>query len=363
MKHLFVYFTVIIMCGSAMGAKAVDLSAWRKGRAAAVNPDIQRAESLAAAGKYKKAARSFAKIEKKADDDSVAAYAALARGDTYYQARNHFKAMDAYKSAVSRYPQSGDYNHGLDMLRLIAEDFAQARTKGFFKGFHKQEARELYRHIIGLAPFGDKTGKDMLRLAELERDAHEINEAINTYQLTLKRFAGTQYAETARLELAETFLTEAQNTRDTIRLAEAAELHVERALRDDPNQPQALAIKKAVEKIYAEHYHYLGEFYSGKAHYNAETAGRYYGKVKNDFPESAEATDATVQLAALSGHDMPDHRVAVKPADTRIVPDPEKVVPGLKIDENASPDDVVPKVIVDDSQPKKYLLPIYDYGL
>ncbi|MDT8391830.1 MAG: tetratricopeptide repeat protein [Lentisphaeria bacterium] len=361
MKHLFLCLTASVVCGSLLAADTVDFSAWREGRAAAAHPDIQQAESLAAAGKHKKAARAFAKIEKKTADEAVAAYAGLARADAYYQVRDHFKAMDAYKSAVSRYPQSGDYTHGLNMLRLIAEDFAQARTKGFFKGFHKEDARELYRHIIGLAPFGEETGKDMLRLAALEREAHEINEAINTYQLILKRFAGTPRAETARLELAETFLTEARNTRDTIRLAEAAELHAERALREDPDQPEALAIKQAVKKIYAEYYHYLGEFYAGKAHYDAETAARYFTKVKTDFPESAEAADATLQLAMLSGEDIPE--AAITPADTRKVPDPEVAVPGLKIDENAAPDDVVPETIIDDSQPKKHLLPIDDYGL
>lgn len=363
MKHVFVYFTASVICCAAVGAAGLDFSSWRKGREAGSNPAIQQAETVAAAGKYKKAARAFSRIEKKTPDDTVAAYAALAQADSYYQARKHFKAMDAYKHAINRYPQSGDYTHALDMLAVIAEDFAQARTKGVFKGFHKKEARELYRQVISLAPFGDKAANHMLRLAELEREANEVNEAINTYQLILKRFAGTTYAGIARLELAQTFLNEAQRTRDTLRLAESAELYADQALRQDSNQPDALKIKRKVEKIYAGYYHYLGEFYSGKAHYNPRAATRYYSKVQKDYPETEKASDAQVQLTMLAGKETQSGQTVSKPADIREVPDPEKAIDGLKIDETAAPDDVVPKVIPDDGRPEKYLLPLDDLEL
>jgi tetratricopeptide (TPR) repeat protein len=329
------------------------------------NEYIDYGTDLERVGNYGKAAKVYALAAKRAENDDTAGYAMLCRADCMYAARKHFKAVDYYKEAVSKYPQQIDYAHALTMFRTIAEDFANGRTRGLFKGFRKRDARELYRYLISLAPYGEKTGADMIRLAELQRNAREIPEAIATYKLAMKRFPGTDVANEARVELAETLLNEAQETRDTYRLAEATDAHVRRALRADPGNEEALEIQAAVNKLYADHYYYLGNFYQNPFHYRPEPAQRYLETVFKAYPTSENADSASQQWAVLAGEDTPD--VPAEPEqirETRELPDPEEVVPGLIIGDDLPPEkEPTPADRQEDERIRKWLLPIDDLGI
>lgn len=364
MKTICAVAVASFLVGSGgMADEGVDLLAWRAAYQDRVaNEYTDYGADLERVGAYKKAAKVYHLAAKRSGDDAVAGYAMLCRADAMYAARRHFRALDYYKEAVGKYPQHIDYGHAIDMFRVIAEDFANGRMRGLFKGFHKRDARELYRYFIGLAPYGERSGRDMLRLAELERQAREVNEAVGTYQSIMQRFPDDEVAAIARIELANTLVNEAINTRDSYRLAEAAGIHVERALAVNPEQPEALAIRDALNRFYAGYYHYLGEFYSRPAHYRPEAALRYYETVFKGYPASGEAQSAALRWASLSGSEVPE--VPNTPENigkTRELPRPESVVPGLKFGEEPAPEpgrQIEPKKGVE-----KWLLPIDDQGL
>ncbi len=320
-----------LMAFAPLGTAAqqtADLLAWRAAYADKMaNEYLDYAADLERVGAYKKAGRVYALVAKRSKDAAMSAYATLCQADTAYLNRRHFDALDTYRTALAKYPQHADFPHALRMLRLIAEDFAHGRTRGLFKGFHKKHARETYRFLIGQAPFAAQAGQDMMRLAQLERQANEINEAIDTYQLIIRRFPAQEIAVQARLALAETLLDQAHSSRDTFRLAEAAEAQVERLLRDQPDHPQALAMQTDIEQLFANHFFYLGTFYSRPVHARPEAAKRYFEMAFKAYPQSTVAPEAARRWALVDNQEAVVPSVPTQIRQKRELPPPGEVVP------------------------------------
>lgn len=360
MKILVYTVFTVAMCHLLAADQFTDLTAWRVGIEEKVATEYtDYGADLERVGAFGKAARVYRLAAKRAKGQAeVAGYAMLCQADATYARGKRFRAAELYKEAINTYPQHIDYGHALNMLRRIAEDFAHGRIRSLFKGFHKGDAIQLYSHVISLAPFGSKAGADMLRLAELQREANKVPEAIETYKLAIKRFPNRETAVRARVELAETLLEKATETRDTYHLAEMTDTYLQRALDADPDNPEAQAIDEALGKLFANYYFHLGEFYSLPEHSRPEVAARYYEMVFEAYPDSEFAPVAARRWAAVTKAEtpeIPDEPTRIR--EKRMLPDPGEVVPGLITGSELPRDTGSPEGTAGDDM-KKWLLPI-----
>ena len=284
-------------------AAGIDFQSWREPYGDKLaNQYVSYAADLERVGAHAKAGRIYGLAVKHSESPSLAGYATLCRADTLYRGGKRFKALRFYKQAIETYPQYIDYAHALTMLRVIAEDFAGGKT-GFWivKGAYRENAREVYRYLTDLAPYAEETAGDMMRLAELYRDAGQPEAAMELYKSVLERFRTSPAATRARVELAETLIGEAGKTRDKLRLAKSAELYAERALREDPENADAQQVMSTIRDVFAGYYLGLGHFYLKPASRKPEEARRYFQLVVSTYGGTEAAAEAAAELARLTG--------------------------------------------------------------
>ncbi len=263
----------------------------------------EMATRLEREGQYKAAAKRYRLLAGSARNSANQAYALQKCADCSFKAGKVYAAYTHYKKLLDEYPLLVKQAHVLDRLRAVAEGFAEGRASLF--GFKNPSlAAEVYELILRLAPAGPQAADDMLRLADFQERAGNVEEAAATCRDLLRRYPERA---AARVRLAGLILEEARAGDGDGRLRREARRELEQFLAaapDGPEAPLARSMLALVRETLARDRLELGRFYSQAPHRRPAAARRYLHDVLVQYSDTAVMPVARAILARIES--MPE---------------------------------------------------------
>ena len=260
-----------------------------------------KAASYAKRGQYAKAAKAYAKAHKYADGNQAHAAMLLGQADCEFETKHYHAAYLTYKKALESYPMQVSYDHVLARLRGLAEHFV--RGEGVFLGIPNLSlAIEVYELIRDNAKAGSNAAADALRLARLQNQAGEKEEAIVTYRDLAKRYPMAPESADARLDLGRLYLDLGKGGDGDGRLVRQARSQLKNFRKSAPGHPrmdEADLLLSIANERQAEAKYQLGLFYLRKVHRRLPAARRYLYDVVRTYPSTTSAMLAKLVLGQI----------------------------------------------------------------
>jgi len=335
----------------------------------------EMATRLERGGRYKAAAKRYRRLADSARNPANQAHALRKCADCFFDAGKVYTAYTQYKKLIDEYPLFIKQAHVLDRLRAVAESFAEGRASLF--GFKNPSlAAEVYELILRLAPAGPQAADDMLKLAEFQERAGNIEGAAATCRDLLRRYPERA---AARVRLAGLILDEARAGDGDGRLRREARRELEQFLATAPKSPEAPLARSMlalVRETLARDRLELGRFYSQAPHRRPAAARRYLHDVLVQYSDTAVTPVARAILAQIES--LPE-TAARKGAAVAASPLPQAAIAGAPTQtahrkETAPPASTGPRIGPPEAVPfprnarwikqqetvKKWLLPLED---
>ena len=297
------------------------------------------------------AAKIFEEAHIQADDPVLKANALMNTARCYRKAKLYGKEFDVLQALIKVHVSRINFTAVVQRQYEIANLFFKGHRDYFVSWlpFIKKDDRttELFETVLENAPCAEPAAEIRLGLGRLYVNSQQPTKAAETFRKVLQLHPDTAEAKYAALELANLFVQLSENGDGDGKFAKDALVTLESFLKKYPDDTEAEWIRNAIEKVHshiAKRYCKLGDFYrrSGKN----DTAQRYYALVISDYPNTAEAKKAEVQLSKLDKNYIPSKK-PFTPKERKFI---EKSLP------------VEPEVVLiqpDDSN-GRFLLPVKD---
>lgn len=331
---------------------------------------LEKAELLERVGKFEAAAKKFGALAADADDRVEAARLKFRQAECFFHGGKLHDAYAVYEDLLDNYPLYMPLDETLKRLRDLAERFA--RGEAVFLGVRNRAlAADIYEAILGRAPTGPQAAGDTLRLAQLQADMDNTDDAIFTYRDLLKRFPRAKEAAEARLAMGRLLLETAGRGDGDGSLARQARHQLESFIRHYPTHErrnEADLLLEIASERQAKALYDLGEFYQREAHRRLPASRKYLNDVLREYPKTTQAVLAQLLLDRIGEGEMDSQEETSSPPTEGIVAGgnekrnvPKKPLP--------RPEDMTPeqlpnpkmyKPLGESQNPKKWLVPLKD---
>jgi tetratricopeptide (TPR) repeat protein len=326
---------------------------------------ITRAEAAERAERYKTAAKRYARAAAETEDKRERARLELRQAECLLRAGKLRSAFEAYQKLLDTYPFFVPYSKVVAQLHEIAARFAQGEG-AVFAGTSRELAVEVYQFILMKAPAEAAAAADALRLARLQTDMEDYEDAVFSYRDVIKRYPRAPEAADARVERARVLLTLSERADADGRLVGEARNELTAFIRLYPEhqrRAEADELYARTQERQATALVQLGEFYLRPAHERVPAARRYLHDTVRRYPDTEAAALAKTILARVGEGDetevaaAPETKPAVRrkfPAGPALPARPEDMTPEKARVQRA----IVPLKTADRLQ--KWLLPLED---
>ena len=212
---------------------------------------------------------------------------------------NLSRAFDAYKVFVESYPQAREFDQAANAQLAIADDFMKRKRY--------ERAEEMYRALLGSAPYAKFAPAAQFKLGQSLESRKEYEQAIAAYQVVLDKYAGSDYADDALYQIGYVQLSEAQSRSQDLSAAIDAKNTFEEFLMEYPNSEKAAQARDNLDRMSGRETSDLlaiAQFYDRNSNYRAAVI--YYGELvrRQGGSEQAKlANDRIEEIRAEVGDD------------------------------------------------------------
>jgi hypothetical protein len=310
---------------------------------------------------YSLAAELSAELAFKAKKPANIARSLVLQADALVKDDEDDEAFDIYQSAIDKYPVYISYNKVVEKQLEIADrrfKEVDGRDSIFL---NRQPAIDSYKKIITNAPFAKKAPFLLLRVAMMQRDDDQPEEAVQSYRTLVKRYRTTQEAGYARVNLAQYYLNLLDKIEGDQRLIDEAKSQLILFTQQFTSHAMLSEAKRRLKQIYnieAERLYLLAVFYNRKEtpHYRPAASKRYLYKLLINYGDSDFINQAKQLLSTLDPEYQGEFKRFKEEQDrkieaTKIVLPPEATNKSLR------------KILIKQGDSDKFLLPVKDLDL
>ncbi|NQZ58314.1 MAG: hypothetical protein HRT88_12715, partial [Lentisphaeraceae bacterium] len=221
----------------------------------------------------------------------------------------------------------------------------------------------LYKKVISNAPFAEDAPSLLLRLAILQKDEDEVDEALQSYATLIKRHRTTAEAGYARINLVQHYLNLFDKIDGDQRLVDEAKIQLGLFTQQFTSHPMLSEAKRRQKQIFnieAERLYIMAIFYLRKEtpHYRPAAAKRYLYKLLIEYGKSdffGKAQDMIKQLEPDYKKTLVEEREVVR--KKKAIEKKKWMLPVEATDKTTR------KIIIRQGESDKHLLPVEDLGL
>lgn len=255
---------------------------------------LQQARDLEAAGSTARAVAQYRQLVKKFPASKAAATAQFRVAQLLEESGNLNRAFDAYKQFVEGYPQAREFDQAASAQLAIADDFMQRKRY--------ERAEEMYRAILGSAPYAKFAPAAQFKLGQSLESRKEYDQAIAAYQVVLDRYGSSDYADDALYQIGFVQLSNAQARSQDLSVAIDAKNTFEEFLMEFPNSEKAAQARENLDRMSGRETSDLlsiAKFYDRSNNYRAAViyyselvrrrAGTEHAKIASDRIEEIRA--------------------------------------------------------------------------
>ena len=260
---------------------------------------LQQARDLEAAGSTSRAVSTYRQIVKDYPVSPSAPSAQFRVAQLLEESGNLSRAFDAYKVFVESYPQAREFDQAANAQLAIADDFMKRRRF--------ERAEEMYRALLGSAPYAKFAPAAQFKLGQSLESRKEYEQSIAAYQVVLDRYATSDYADDALYQIGYVQLTEAQSRSQDLSAAIDAKNTFEEFLMEYPNSENAAQARDNLDRMSGREtsdLYSIAQFYDRNSDFRAAVI--YYGELvrRQGGSEQAKlANDRIEEIRAEVGDD------------------------------------------------------------
>ena len=233
---------------------------------------LQQGRDLDAAGSTSRAVSTYREVVKKYPVSPSAPAAQFRVAQILEESGNLSRAFDAYKVFVESYPQAREFDQAANAQLAIADDFMTRKRY--------ERAEEMYRALLGSAPYAKFAPAAQFKLGQSLESRKEYERAIAAYQVVLDKYAGSDYADDALYQIGYVQLSEAQSRSQDLSAAIDAKNTFEEFLMEYPNSEKAAQARDNLDRMSGRETSDLmtiAQFYDRNSNYRAAVI--YYGEL------------------------------------------------------------------------------------
>lgn len=253
---------------------------------------LQQARDLEAAGSVSRAVAQYRQIVKKFPTTKPAATAQFRVAQLLEESGNLNRAFDAYKQFVEGYPQAREFDQAATAQIAIADDFMQRKRY--------ERAEEMYRAILGSAPYAKFAPAAQFKLGQSLEGRKEYDQAIAAYQVVLDRYGSSDYADDALYQIGFVQLSNAQARSQDLSVAIDAKNTFEEFLMEFPNSEKAAQARENLDRMSGRETGDLltiAKFYDRGSNYRAAVI--YYSELVRRRAGTEEAKIASERIEEI----------------------------------------------------------------
>lgn len=260
---------------------------------------LQQARDLEAAGSTSRAVSTYRDIVKKYPVSPSAPAAQFRVAQLLEESGNLSRAFDAYKVFVESYPQAREFDQAANAQLAIADDFMKRRRF--------ERAEEMYRALLGSAPYAKFAPAAQFKLGQSLESRKEYEQSIAAYQVVLDRYAASDYADDALYQIGYVQLTEAQSRSQDLSAAIDAKNTFEEFLMEYPSSEKAAQARDNLDRMSGREtsdLYSIAQFYDRNSNFRAAVI--YYSELvrRQGGSEQAKlANDRIEEIRAEVGDD------------------------------------------------------------
>ncbi|MBJ7326095.1 MAG: outer membrane protein assembly factor BamD [Chthoniobacterales bacterium] len=200
---------------------------------------LQQARDLEAAGSTGRSVSIYREVVKKYPVSPSASAAQFRLAELIEQSGNPSRAFDEYKKFVEGYPQAREFEQAANAQLAIADDFMQRKRY--------ERADEMYRAILGSAPYAKFAPAAQFKLGQSLESRNEYDQAVAAYQIILDRYGSSDYADDALYQIGYVQLSEARSRSQDLSAAIDAKNTFEEFLMEYPNSEKAAQARENLD--------------------------------------------------------------------------------------------------------------------
>jgi len=253
---------------------------------------VQQGRDYEAAGNTGRAISAYREVVKKYPVSPSAAAAQFHLAELIEQSGNPSRAFDEYKKFVEGYPQAPEFDQAANAQLAIADDFMQRKRY--------ERADEMYRTILGSAPYAKFAPAAQFKLGQSLESRDEYEQAVAAYQTIIDRYGSSDYADDALYQIGYVQLSEARSRSQDLSAAIDAKNTFEEFLTEYPNSEKAAQARENLDLMTGRE---SGDIYSIARFYdrnnNFRAAVIYYADLVRRQPGSENAKVASERIEEI----------------------------------------------------------------
>ena len=300
-------------------------------------------------------------INQKSTKPANKARATVLKGDALVSLNEDEEAFNIYQSSIEKYPVYIKYNDVVKKQLLIANreyETVKGRDSIFMD---RSKAINYFKKVITNAPFADDAPLLLLRVAILQKEDDQPEEAIQSYRTLVKRYRTTAEAGYARVNLAQHYLNLLTKIEGDQRLIDESKSQLILFTQQFTTHPMLSEAQRRLKQIYnieAERLYKLAVFYNRQEtpHYRPAAAKKYLYKLLIEYGDSDFVIPAQKLLKTLD----PDYQAKIVDEKERLrqeMEDKKLILPPEATDKSKR------KILIKPEDSDKFLLPIRDLDL
>jgi outer membrane protein assembly factor BamD len=300
-------------------------------------------------------------LSRSASKPANRARALILKADALVKQEKDQEAFEVYQEAIEKYPAYIQSTEVVDKQRKIGDrEFRRVRGRESIF-LNRQDTIDYYNKVITNAPFGEDAPFLMLRVAMLQIDDDQPEEAVQTYRKLVKYHRTSTEAGYARVNLAQYYLNLFDKIEGDQRLIDESKSQLILFTQQFSSHPMLSEAKRRLKQIYnieAERLYLLAVFYNRREtpHYRPEASKRYLYKLLIEYGDSDFVDLAKKMLATLD----PDYESGLEDAKRKAKEEAERN--RIKLPPEAT-DPSKRKILIKQGDSDKFLLPIRDLDL
>jgi len=253
---------------------------------------LQQARDDESAGSTGRAVSTYRALVKKYPVSPAAASAQFQLATLIEQSGNPSRAFDEYTKFVEGYPQAQEFDQAANAQLAIADDFMQRKRY--------DRADEMYRTILGSAPYAKFAPAAQFKLGQSLESRNQYDQAIAAYQTILDRYGSSDYADDALYQIGYVQLSEARSRSQDLSTAIDAKNTFEEYLTEYPNSEKAAQARENLDLMTGRE---SGDLFSIARFYdrnnNFRAAVIYYADIVRRQPGSDKAKLANERIEEI----------------------------------------------------------------
>ena len=289
------------------------------------------------------------------------ARALIIKGDALVLQKEDEEAFNVYQSSIEKYPVYIQYNDVVKKQLAIANreyELVKGRDSIFLD---RSNAIRYFKKVITNAPFTEDAPLLLLRVAILQKEDEQPEEAIQSYRTLVKRYRTSSEAGYARVNLAQHYLNLLDKIEGDQRLIDEAKSQLILFTQQFTTHPMLSEAKRRLKQIYnidAERLYLLAVFYNRveTPHYRPAASKKYLYKLLIEYGDSDFVRPAQELLKTID----PDYQA--KLVDEREKIRQENIRNKIILPPEAT-DKTLRKIKIKQGDSDKFLLPIRDLDL